>query len=84
MAIQVGIFLLLHLPIVTHSTELTHIISGLATEKERGKGYDDHQGLETNIVDTPNFVSSYRLQPVVNDSDLLSRRDFAPLTHRIC
>ena len=35
-------------------------------------------------VATPNFVSSYRLQPVVNDSDLLSRRDFAPLTHRIC
>ena len=35
-----------------------------------------------NIVDTPNFVSSYRLQPVVNDSDLLSGRDFAPLTHR--
>ena len=34
------------------------------------------------IVDTPNFVSSYRLQPVVNDSDLLSGRDFAPLTHR--
>ena len=30
----------------------------------------------TNIVDTPNFVSSYRLQPVVNDSDLLSGRDF--------
>ena len=35
-----------------------------------------------NIVDTPDFVSSYGLQPVVNDSDLLSGRDFAPLTHR--
>ena len=23
----------------------------------------------TDIVDTPNFVSSYRLQPVVNDSN---------------
>ena len=50
MAIQVGIFLLLYLPIVTHSTELTHITSDLATEKERGKGYDDHQGLETMLL----------------------------------
>ena len=37
---------------------------------------------ETCTVGTPNFVSSYRLQPVVNDSDLLSGRDFASLTHR--
>ena len=35
-----------------------------------------------NTVGTPNFVSSYRLQPVVNDSDLLSGWDFASLTHR--
>ena len=38
---------------------------------------------ECNTVDTPNFVSSYQLQSVVNDSDLLAGRDFAPLTHRI-
>ena len=38
--------------------------------------------LKCYTVGTPNFVSSYRLQPVVNDSDLLSGRDFAPLTHR--
>ena len=41
--------------------------------------------LSTNlyIVDTPNFVSNYRLESVVNDSDLLTGRDFTPLTHCI-
>ena len=37
---------------------------------------------QTYTVDTPNIVSSYRLQSVVNDSDLLAGRDFVPLTHR--
>ena len=51
-------------------------------EIDSNRGRDKSQGV-LNTVATPNFVSSYRLQPVVNDSDLLSGRDFVPLTHRI-
>ena len=38
--------------------------------------------LDYNTVDTPKFVSSYRLQSVVTDWDLLTGRDLAPLTNR--
>ena len=63
---------LVHLLIISFSSKL-YKMHNHSVLKEKQSMY---------IVDTPNFVSSYRLQPVVNDSDLLSGRDFAPLTHR--
>ena len=61
-----------------HKSESVNLVERtLTSEKDNDMIRPDVSGRFAYTVATPNFGSSYRLQPVVNDSDLLSGRDFA-------